>query len=200
VDRERIMRGEWVLVAAFLLAPGIAQGQEATAPPEPAAPTAREPEVEARPAPTRRARAFWSVEGGYAYQNLYGVPMSGVDLAGAVSGNVGTLAIGALLEGIPGSTENGLKTLTLSGGPLVQGIFDRVRLGGGLRVGLFDVSRATAAASLLSLSAGVHARASLDVVSFDKDNETALFLVVKGSIDSVDGALYGATAGLGLRL
>ena len=125
--------------------------------------------------------------------------MTGVDLAAAAGADKGAVRIGAIVGATFSTTDAGLKTTTTNIGPLVEGHFDRLRLGGGVRIGTFNVDRATTSGSLFSLSAGIYARASVDLVAFDKAGNSALFLVAKGSLDTIGTALWGAGASLGAR-
>lgn len=110
----------------------------------------------------------------------------------------GRITIGADVEGITGSTQYGLGTTTFIVGPLFEGDFDRFRIGGGFRLGLLSVDRATTTANMRGSIEGVYLRASVDVLRFNEDH-SAVFLAAKGSVDSVGGTLYGGVLGAGVR-
>jgi hypothetical protein len=150
-----------------------------------------------RPRPAR-SRFAWSLGLGYAYQGLYGVPMGGADIETMLGAESEKVTIGAIIEATSGSTHYGLATTALNVGPFLEAHLDRVRIGGGIRLGAFNVDRATNNRSLFSSSEGVYLRLSVDVFRFDRET-SAIFLVAKGSVDSVGGPLYGVAAGAGVR-
>jgi hypothetical protein len=152
----------------------------------------------ARPRPPR-SRFVWSLGLGYVFQGLYGVPMGGVDMDALLGAESETVTFGADIEGMSGSTRDGLSTTALNAGPFIEGHFDRLRIGGGIRMGAFNVDRVTNGGSLFSLSEGVFLRLSVDVFRFNGDTG-AVFLFAKGSADSVGGALFGVAVGAGVRL
>jgi hypothetical protein len=151
------------------------------------------------PSPPRERRTLFELDGGYAYQNLYGISITGVGVSAVVGGAVGTFIVAADFEGIRGWTEDGLQTTTLSIGPLLEHRFDRLRVGGGVRVGTFDVSRVTTSSPFLSTTLGVFGRASYDLATLGSSGEPTLYLLVKAGIDSVDAPLYALTGSMGLR-
>ena len=129
---------------------------------------------------------------------LYGVPMGGADMDALLGAESGTVTIGADIEAMSGSTHYGLGTTGLNAGPFIEGHFDRLHIGGGVRLGAFNVNRATSSGGLFSSSEGVFLRVSVDVFRFDGDTG-AVFLFAKGSADTVGGALYGVACGAGVR-
>jgi hypothetical protein len=139
-----------------------------------------------------------SLGGGYSYQSLYGVPIQGVDLEAVLGADTGDLTVGADIEGIVGSTEYGLSTSAMTVGMLAEGHVGRVRIGGGVRLGVYNVNRATDSGSLFASSEGLFARASVDLFSFNETHDV-VFLVAKGSVESVGGRLLGAVGGAGVR-
>jgi hypothetical protein len=150
------------------------------------------------PAPRER-RTVAEFDGGYAYQSLYGISITGVGVSAVVGGAVGTFLVAADFEGIRGWTADGLQTTTLSIGPLLEHRFERLRIGGGLRVGTFDVSRVTTTSPFLSMTLGIFGRASYDLASLGTSGEPTLYLLVKAGLDSVDAPLYALTGSIGLR-
>jgi hypothetical protein len=84
---------------------------------------------------------------------------------------------------------------------LVEGHSDRLRLGGGLRVGVFNVDRATDSGGLFGASGGAYLRAAVDLYRFDEVSGAtgAVFLVAKGSADIVGAPLLGLVGGVGVR-
>jgi hypothetical protein len=151
-----------------------------------------------KPATAQPSRFVMSVGAGYERLSLFGVSISGAEVEAVIGGKIGDVVLAADLEGFSGSTEYGLSTTMFSGGMLLEGAFDRVRIGGGLRVGMLDVHRASGGRNLEGSNAGCFVRGSFDVVRFDSDRG-ALFLALKLSADSVGGALYGLTMGGGMR-
>jgi hypothetical protein len=150
-----------------------------------------------------RARFSPSIEGGYSYQNLFSIPIQGFDFLAIAAADTNdphtSLRVGGAVGASFGTTEGGLHTTTTSIGPFVEGHFDRIRVGGGLRIGTFNSTRATDGPSLFNLSAGVYVRTTFDLIQFDRDGAGALFLFGRASVDAVGGPLYGLNAGLGAR-
>jgi hypothetical protein len=158
------------------------------------------PDAELTP-PEKRSRFAPSIEGGYNYQTLYGVPINGFDLMGVLGWDLPVhMRMGLALGFAYGKTDGNLNVTTATAGPVIEWRPGRFRIGGGLRLGAFDFTRATEpGASVFNLSIGAFARTSIDVFRFgEKDNE-ALYLVVKGAVDSVGTPLWGFDAGLGVR-
>jgi hypothetical protein len=191
----------WVSFAILGLTtgPAYAQTEAPDGPPSASPPADSEGEVSAaRREPAPKSRFFLSVAGGYAYQNLYGVSIGGGDIDVVLGAESAQLTIGADIEAVGGSTEYGLATTELTFGLLLEAHFDRFRVGGGARLGAFNVERATDTGGLFASSEGVYARASFDLFHSDLGKST-IFLFVKGSADSVGGALLGAVGGIGMR-
>ncbi len=191
----------WLPLAILGLTTRPAYGQTAApdGPPSASPPPDSEAEGSAgRREPAPKSRFFLSVAGGYAYQNLYGVSIGGGDIDVALGAESAQLTIGTDIEAIAGSTEYGLATTELTLGLLLEAHFDRFRVGGGARLGAFNVERATDTGGLFASSEGVYARASLDLFRSDL-GKSWVFLFVKGSADSVGGALLGAAGGIGMR-
>ena len=156
------------------------------------------PPPAAVPAPENRF--VFSLDGGFAYQTLYGVAIRGGDVDVVLGASTPKFTIAADIDYMHGSTEFGLATNALSFGPLVEGHFDRVRVGGGVRFGYLTVDRATLSGSLSASTEGFFLRVSVDLYRFDERKGSAVFLLAKGSADSVGGALVGGTLGVGMRL
>ena len=154
----------------------------------------------AKPAPTaHRPNAFGlSLGAGFAAQKLYGVSMDGAGLEALIGGNVGNITIAADVEEITGSTEYGLKTNTFTIGLLLEGDFDRFRIGGGARLGMLSVDRATTGSNLDGSTEGIFVRLSFDVYQFN-EGRGGIYLAAKGSVDSVGGSLVGGVLGAGVR-
>ena len=175
---------------------------EAGPPPAPAEPTVAPPPAEAPPPrPLARTRFSPSIDAGYGYQNMFSIPSNGFDVQAILAADNprANLRVGGALGAAFGTTDGGLHTTTTNLGPYVEGHFDRFRLGGGLRIGTFNVTRATDGTSILNLSAGIYARGTLDIIQFDKEGKGALYLAVKASVDGVGTSLYGVNASLGAR-
>ena len=204
-----------VVIAVLGLTTRVAHGQteptdaEASSPPPPAAPA---PESQTEPtdaeassppppaAPARESRFAFSLDGGFAYQTLYGVEIRGGDIDVVLGASTPKFTIAADIDFMHGATAFGLATNALTVGPLVEGHFDRVRVGGGVRFGFLTVDRATFSGSLSASSEGFFLRVSVDLYRFDEQKGSAVFLFAKGSADSVGGALVGGTLGVGMRL
>ena len=62
------------------------------------------------------------------------------------------------------------------------------------------MSRVTSTGSLLSTSCGVFVRVTYDLVNLGSKGHDTLYVIGKGSVDSVDAPLYAASIGVGLRL
>jgi hypothetical protein len=144
-------------------------------------------------------RTFVFLEGGYALQSLYKVPMTAVDVSASAEHMRDDFAVGVTFDSTIGTTQDGLHTFALTLGPLVEARIDRLRLGGGVRLGMFNASRVTTGGGIFGVSAGAFARFSVDVVDLDAAHTQAIFVVLKGGVDAVGGALYGASLGLGAR-
>jgi hypothetical protein len=172
------------------------EGPSTPAPQQDTAVTVSQSAPSTGPAP--RSRFVVSLGGGYSYQSLYGVPIQGVDLEAVLGADSGDLTVGADIEGIVGSTEYGLSTSAMTVGILAEGHVGRLRIGGGVRLGVYNVNRATDSGSLFASSEGLYARASVDLFSFNETHDV-VFLVAKGSVESVGGRLLGAVGGAGVR-
>src|SRR5580698_6616242 len=100
--------------------------------------------------PTPRTRFVWSLGLGYVFQGLYGVPMGGAEMDALLGAESATVTIGADIEAMSGSTHYGLGTTGLNAGPFIEGHFDRLHIGGGVRIGAFNVNRASNSGGLFS--------------------------------------------------
>jgi hypothetical protein len=148
-----------------------------------------------KPPPNRFAISLGAGLAGY---KLYGVSIGGGALEAVLGGNIRHVTLGADIEGFSGSTQYGLSTNMFTVGMLVEGDFDRFRLGGGFRLGSFNVDRATTTGSLGAGLFGLFMRMTFDIVRFDDDRD-AVFLAFKFNTDTVGGGLYGLTLGAGVR-
>lgn len=172
----------FALVLATLLTASSARAQEEPAP-DPAPPD----------------RIFFSLDGGYAYQNVYSTGINAIDFSAVFGGELTrAFAVAAIVELARGWTEYGLTTTTIDLSPLFEGHYERFRFGGGPHLGIIDVGRATGRGFLGSPGAGIFARTSFDLITFN-EGHGAFFLVGKASADYVGTGLYGATVGLGVR-
>jgi hypothetical protein len=189
---------------AFACFPHLARAGEA----DDGAPPALPP-LPAPPAPASTAqppadgplhRLAWSVDGGYAHYALYGVPINSAALSLIIGANFRHLSVGGIVDGSYGSTVDGLRTLTVTLGPLVEGHFGILGLGAGLRWGLLAINRATETDSLMSASLGAMARVTVDLLG--TDSTQGVFLVGRATIDGVGTPttpLYGVMVGVGVR-
>lgn len=197
----------FTLSSLAVMAPANAMADEpAESAPTPAhAPLAPTPNPTPDPAPDatpgpRSEHLFFGADGNYTYQNLYGISSTGIGVSAVLANQVGSLSAGVVFDFIRGWTEDGLQTTTLGIGPFLERQIDQLRLGGGIRVGTFDVSRVTSTSSLLSTSCGVFLRVTYDLVDLGSKGHSTLYVIGKGSVDSVDAPLYAASVGVGLRL
>ncbi len=197
--------------AAMLLASPFAGADDGPGPyvlieagPAPPLPPPQEPPQPEASVPQAGATARFapSLEGGYSYQNTYAIPIQGFDVLAIAAVDLGgtPLRVGGVVGAAFGTSDGRLRTTTTSLGPFAEARFDRLRVGGGVRVGTFNVVRATDGTGMFNLSAGVFARTSFDLITFDKAGHGALFLAAKASLDSIGPVLYGLNASLGVRL
>jgi hypothetical protein len=154
---------------------------------EPAAPRIESVESEevtpdAEPAPPPGAfhrHGLVEIDGGYAVQSLYGIPITGMGFSGILGVVQREFSVGFIFEFLRGWTEAGLQTTNVEIGGIFEHRIDRLVLGGGLRVGTFDVSRVTSSSPLLSTSAGALVRLSYDLETFGKDDQDAFYVLGK---------------------
>jgi len=149
--------------------------------------------------PRRTARLTESLEAAYAYESLYGIWINAADATALLGADLGVWSIGAQAELAAGKTDGGLTTFAYSIGAFAEAHVDRLRFGGGTRLGGLSVQRVTTSGSIGSGSIGVFGRLSFDLVPLDDEWNGAVFLVAKASVDEVGGGLYGATIGAGVR-
>jgi hypothetical protein len=168
--------------------------------PKPAAADDAPPDRDEGPRPPEpgRRHTLLAVDAGYEAQSLFGLSMTGLTLGAILGVQQGDLAVGAIFEFGRGTTQEGLQTTNVDIGGIVEHRIDRLSLGGGVRVGTFDVSRITGTTPLLSTTAGIFARVSYDLLTFGQDDRSALYLLGKASLDSVDAPLWGAGLSLGV--
>ncbi len=171
-------------------------------PPPPPPPAPPPPDSWAPRAPRLVSGA---VEAGVAWQSLYLNTFVGGSLDGLLTVDLGDLSVGGTMELVESWTDDGLASFALRAGVVVERRIDRLRLGGGARLGGIEVRRATDDTALSAVTAGVFGRLSFDVARFGS-KRGAVYLVAKGSVDldpqlnylSV-GALYGVSGGVGVR-
>jgi hypothetical protein len=202
------VRPLWPLIAVLCLAshPAWAQVEPDAAPAAPKADErAQGASAEPRSEETIRFHhGLVSFGGGYVGQRVYGVPLAGGAFEVLAGGDYGQVTVCGDLDVVVGSTTFGLGSYTVGAGLLVEAPIGRVRLGGGVRLAIFEVSRVTESGSLRMLTLGAFARVSLDLLSFpaalEQEAKGAIFLFAKGSADAVGDVLLGATIGAGVRL
>ena len=151
------------------------------------------------PPPPHQSRVFGGLELGYAYATLYGISMNAADVSGFAGVDLGSWGIGLQADVMPGQTQGGLDTFAFTLGSMAEAHVERVRIGGGVRLGVFNVTRATTSGSLATATAGIVGRISYDLVRLDDEGDSALFLVAKGSADAAGDALFTVTLGAGAR-
>ena len=172
------------------------------APAEPPPPQADAPQLtlpQPAPRPRRRVRFFGSFEGGYQFASLYDVSMNGGTIGGLLGADFGRWTVGGRLEGTPMRTEGGLTSFAIFFGPETEVRFGRLRVGGGLRVGILTVDRVTTSSTMAQMTLGLEARLSVDLIRFDDDGHGAFFLVANSSTDIVSSLMYAIGAGAGVR-
>jgi hypothetical protein len=181
----------WVVAVALV---------SASAPAEtvPAATTSEAPAS----APSLERRRFSpSLEVGYGYQSTADLAVNGLDVLGILAGETSnpheSFRIGGAIGVSFGRTEGGVPMTTTTVGPLFEWHFERLRLGGGPRIGTFTF--ASNGYTELDLSVGLYARVSVDLVGFDANRHGALYVAVKGGVDFTGVGLYGVSLSLGAR-
>ncbi len=191
----------FTLSTLAVIVPSAARADDEAPPvPTPAPVEAPPPPDDDGPPKMERRHPFMSLDGGYAVQNLYGIPITGMGFGAIFGGAQGDLFLGVGLEFLRGWTEAGLQTTNTELEGVIERRIDRWMLGGGIRVGTFDVSRVTETSPLLSLSSGAFLRVSYDLATFGAGDRTALYVLGKASADTVAAPLYGVGASLGVRL
>ena len=144
--------------------------------------------------PHREDHAFYSIEAGYLYENLYSVPINSVDITGILGKTIGNFGVGAIVQGSPGENGGGLDTFTFSAGVLFEGHIDRFRLGGGVNLGIFNAQRITTSDSLTTGTVGgLGVRGTVDLVQFGPDG--ALFIVGKAELRERGRSTAGSHGG-----
>jgi hypothetical protein len=186
-------------LAALLLATPAALAQESPGAPAPAASDVYR--LPPPPPPLRRdgPRVAGALEGGYTLQNLYGFAINGAAFEGNVVADFGSWSFGGMLDVVEARTDLGLGSFAIRAGPIVEARSGRLRLGGGFRVGGLDIRRATNDSVMYAASLGVFVRVSVDLFQFEEEGRGAIYLVGKGALDDVGGALSGASLGVGVR-
>jgi hypothetical protein len=129
--------------------------------------------------------------------------VNGFDFFGVLAGDTtdphSSFRAGGAVGAAFGKTEGGVNVTTTSLGALLEWHYERLRLGGGLRIGTFNYGRITDRANVFNFSAGAYTHVSIDMVKFDPNGNGALFIAGRGSIDSTGIALFGLNVSLGAR-
>ena len=189
------------LLLAALLTPSAAHADESTTPsstamaPAPAAAT----HVSESEKTGFRARLL----AGPTYRLIYSVPVIAADIQLAVGGQWKGAAAYFTVNALTGGTSFGLFTQHYAPGVMVEGVLDRLRLGGGLQLSLTRITRETNGNAMISLGIGGHLVASYDIVDFDGGT----FLAgARLSVDKLSGdggaagpVMWGPTAFIGVR-
>jgi len=130
----------------------------------------------------RTFRPSGLVEGGYQYQQIHGVPITGGRLRLGVGGQNDSQAHYAVLSILYGSTEESLRSydvrLGWNGDFLRKSIF---RLGGQVELGYLWIKRTTIDKRMWALGIGGGIHASADVLQFGARDDHALY--VEGRFD-----------------
>jgi hypothetical protein len=177
---------------------------ESYAPPPPPAPPLASPPPLPPPRPSRYHATF-TLEGGYARDSVYGVPINGGSFGGFVGVDSPQLALGGKIDAVYGKTDAGLGTVLLTAGFYVEGHFERFRLGVGARAGMLDIRRASVDGGMGGFVLGIDARASVDLLYF-QGTPRALYVFGQGSVDAMPdfhsfmlGPVSGLSIGAGVR-
>jgi hypothetical protein len=183
------------LVVAVTLFASLAHAQDGWSTPE-----AEPPAAAPAPAQSREGTltsVLVAVEVGYARQSLYATPIDACDASLVIGADLGDLSAGVVLEATPGVTQEGLHTYGGSVGGFVEGRIGRVRIGGGLHLGVVGVTRITDGGDLTGASAGLFVRASVDLIPIAE--RSAVYFVGKAGMDDVGTVLTSVSIGLGVR-
>jgi hypothetical protein len=184
------------VIAACLVSRGAKAGEEADT--KTASAVAKDPDA---PQPNPPGPRRWAIEGGVALQSLFGIRITAgsFGLTWTAPPDVRSASPSLAFEGAVGSTEDGVRTLTLQAGLNLDWHLGRAGLGGGFRLGTFTYARPEGGSSN-SMSLGGFLRGTVDVVD---DGVVFVFLRlgvdVMGSSESVLAYLYGGSVGLGVR-
>ena len=158
-----------------------------------------ETSAEPAPAASRPARPTYAgiVSGGASYRSLFGLPVEAADIGlgfGVDSGGLGLYVRGGFEAG---RLDHGLTTRVYRVGGSMEGIVGRLRLGGGVDVLDYGVTRVTDGTTINEIGVGFFVLGSVDVVRFD---DHALYLGARGDADWVGGTgVLGASLALGFR-
>lgn len=185
----------FTLSSLALLTPAGARADEAAEGPTPGTPR----EEDRTPGDHRTEHLYAAVDAGYSAQSLYGMAIAGTGFTAILGDSLGRFTVGAAFEFVRAWTTEGLQTTTVDIGPVLERRFDRLSIGGGLRVGTFDVSRITSPSPLFSTSAGVFLRLSYDIATFGRGDRSAIYVLGKASVDTVDAPLFAGGVSLGIR-
>lgn len=136
--------------------------------------------------------------GGAYYAQLFDIPTYGAEASLAVGPFVGRHSNYLAFDFQHGRTQHGLSVTSWHVGVSTEWAFGRVRVGGTARLGELWLEHVTDQDTDWSVSIGVAAHASVDVVSFS--GEDALFLVATLRADLYDAPLvWGPSLCVGYR-
>lgn len=138
------------------------------------------------------------IGGGATYKSLFGLPMTmgnvDVGLGARISEMV---AFNVSFDADFGKTAHGLTVRTYSVAPTIQLVADRFRMGVGLEVLWFGISRVTTGGTIAHGGLGARVVATFDVL---KTEPVTLFIGGHGQVDWLfGGGLGSATGAAGLR-
>lgn len=154
-----------------------------------------------------RSRFVFSLAAGPGYHNMLGASIGGGELALSFGQDRRRFYWGVGLIGGLASTDSGLMTTQLALEAGFLGVIQRLRLGGGPRLGWVTVDRVTTDARFQLLSIGLVGTVSVDVVS---DGERTFAIGLYPSWEGLitpklfelgagSAGLYGVTARLAVR-
>jgi hypothetical protein len=137
--------------------------------------------------PPREARSPFSAKiwAGPGYRRIYDVNVYAGDFGVALGAQKGASGWYAVMEGMIGRTDHGLRAYEAWVGASWEGVMDRVHLGLGVHVGLLGFVRATTDGTINGMGMGAFGFATVDVVQGDDGH--ALYLGARVAANGVDG-------------
>lgn len=163
--------------------------------------TQAEPPVETRPKEPRRGFSM-SADAGFAFRQVYGVPIYAGDFDLAFGAALKSVSIYGTFGVIYGHTSAGLTTTRLGiGSNVLFPISNRVRIGVEPRTTLLFIRRVTQDDSMGGIGFGMYAAGTFDIVDLDP---WVLYAGVRLGTDVYLGSeplalLWGGTLSLGAR-
>lgn len=201
-------RAAWLLLAGLLLpAPALAQeiATDTCATGGDCDPLKTDVDPDRDPTALERRRGFSSkLSAGFAYRNLYGIPILAADLQLALGAATRRGSFYGTLGAMLGDTQYGLPVRQIVIGGAYEGaVSKRIRLGVEPRVTYIAITRATSGHAMSDLGLGVHVAGSVDLFHV---GWFVMHLGARAGLDVFPGGdspttplLLGATAFAGFR-